>query len=361
MIPTASRFTVWLTVLIVQLTFNTVFADQWLVQKASPAFNFSHTVPAKVSVLKRASSRWKLCVLYPHLKDSYWLSVNYGMVDQAKKLGVQLKVMAADGYNSAGQQRNQLQSCRNWQADAILLGSVGYDLLNQSVEQTASSTPVFGLVNNLSPKGVSGKVGVDWYQMGFRIGQHLSNKHPRGSKPATVAWFSSPTGRGGSDVSLKGLRAGLEGSSVVIVSESWGDNDSAIKRDLIQKTLDQHPQLDYLVGGAVMAEVAIPELIRRKLTGRTQVISTYMSHSVYRGLLRHRILLANDDNMVLQGRLSVDQAIKFLEKKPWFQDLGPDIRTLSSDSLPDDLASSLSPASWRPVYDVSQKTVSVNR
>lgn len=33
-----------------------------------------------------ASRVWKLCALYPSLKDSYWLSVNYGMLEAAKKI-----------------------------------------------------------------------------------------------------------------------------------------------------------------------------------------------------------------------------------------------------------------------------------
>ena len=33
----------------------------------------------------------KICALYPHLKDSYWLSVNYGMVSEAEKQGVTLR------------------------------------------------------------------------------------------------------------------------------------------------------------------------------------------------------------------------------------------------------------------------------
>ena len=32
-----------------------------------------------------ANKVWKLCALYPSLKDSYWLSVNYGMLEAAKK------------------------------------------------------------------------------------------------------------------------------------------------------------------------------------------------------------------------------------------------------------------------------------
>ena len=35
--------------------------------------------------LKKAKNKWKVCVSIPHLKDSYWLAVNYALVDHAKK------------------------------------------------------------------------------------------------------------------------------------------------------------------------------------------------------------------------------------------------------------------------------------
>ena len=45
-----------------------------------------------------ASQAWHLCVTYPHLEDPYWLSVNYGMVEEVKRLGVNMRVLEAGGY-----------------------------------------------------------------------------------------------------------------------------------------------------------------------------------------------------------------------------------------------------------------------
>lgn len=53
----------------------------------------------------------KICAIYPHLKDSYWLSVNYGMVSEAEKLGVDLRVLEAGGYPNKTRQEQQLALC----------------------------------------------------------------------------------------------------------------------------------------------------------------------------------------------------------------------------------------------------------
>ncbi|OED44347.1 TMAO reductase system periplasmic protein TorT [Endozoicomonas sp. (ex Bugula neritina AB1)] len=282
------------------------------------------------------------------------------MSDQAKKLGVSLKVFAADGYETLQPQMQQINECMDWKADAILLGSVSYHALQLNIKNVSSHIPVFGLVNDISPEDITGKVGVDWYQMGLKAGQFLAKKHPKNSKPATLAWFSSPLSRGGSNPSERGLVDALKNSSITIVARRYGDNAKAVKRDMVQEVLDSYPDINYLVGGAVMAEVAISELRLRRQKNQTKIISTYLSHGVYRGLLRNKIEMANSDQMVLQGRMSIDQAIRFLEGKDptstlSFKDFGPEIIPLTPENLSTViLENSLSPANFHPVFELKQ-------
>ena len=56
-----------------------------------------YTVQASTPL--KAKRAWKLCALYPSLKDSYWLSLNYGMQEAARRYGVDLKVLEAGGYS----------------------------------------------------------------------------------------------------------------------------------------------------------------------------------------------------------------------------------------------------------------------
>ena len=49
--------------------------------------------PGQASMPLKAKRAWKLCALYPSLKDSYWLSLNYGMQEAARRYGVDLKVL----------------------------------------------------------------------------------------------------------------------------------------------------------------------------------------------------------------------------------------------------------------------------
>lgn len=76
-----------------------------------------YTVQASTPL--KAKRAWKLCALYPSLKDSYWLSLNYGMQEAARRYGVDLKVLEAGGYSQLATQQAQIDQCKQWGAEAI--------------------------------------------------------------------------------------------------------------------------------------------------------------------------------------------------------------------------------------------------
>lgn len=118
-----------------------------------------------------ASKPWKLCALYPSLKDSYWLSVNYGMQKAAKLYGVDLKVLEANGYRQLATQQQQMMQCREWGADAILLGSS--TIRFPELERYAGNVPVIEVANVIRDASVATHVGLPWFQMGYLPGRFL--------------------------------------------------------------------------------------------------------------------------------------------------------------------------------------------
>ncbi|MBA5763973.1 TMAO reductase system periplasmic protein TorT [Vibrio sp. 404] len=304
-----------------------------------------------------ASDPLRICALYPHLKDSYWLSVNYGMVDEARKQGVELRVLEAGGYPNKDKQQEQLALCSKWNADAIILGTVAPDMFYSTLEQASTSIPVFATVNQLdvdqaNANILKGEVGVDWYWMGYYTGEYLKRKHPKGSGVTNIALLPGPKSSGGTKPVIQGLLSALQGSDIRIVDTYWADNDKELQRNLVQKSIESH-QIDYIVGSAVAIEAAISELRNAGKTGKIGLISTYLSHGVYRGLLRNRVEFAPTDKMVLQGRLSVQQAIHYLNGTPYEKIEAPIIEALTPNKLnPKVVAESLSPSEYRPTFYV---------
>ena len=304
------------------------------------------------------SHKEKICAIYPHLKDSYWLSVNYGMVSEAEKQQVELRVLEAGGYPNIGKQASQLVLCTQWGADAIILGTVSPDAYHDNLTDWVGSTPVFATVNELTvneeqQKVLKGTVGVDWYQMGFQVGEFLSKRHPKESGETPIALLLGPQSSGGTKPVALGFYDAIKSSDIKIAISYWADNDKELQRNLVQQVIEQ-PDIQYIVGSAVAIEAAISELRAAGKTKEIGLISSYLSHGTYRGLLRNKVLFAPTDKMVEQGRLSVKQATSYLRGQPYEKHSAPIIEALTPATLKDQIiADSLSPSEFRPVFSVN--------
>lgn len=327
-------------------------AETWTLETWAPPFDYSgensiiHYQPTEA-----AGNEWKLCIAYPHLKDAYWLNVNYGMVQESRRLGVAFTLFEAGGYPNLERQRQQIVQCAAEGADAIIVGPVSFRGLKDTITNIARKIPVLSTVNDIENVGITAKSGVSWITMGQKAGEYLAAKHPEGSDPVTVAWFPGPQGAGWVEFIEKGFQAGLVGGAVNIVVTKWGDTGKEIQRTLVQEVLESHPEVNYIVGNALMAEAAISTLRNRNLENKIKVISTYFTPAVYRGIRRGRILAAPTDSPVMQGRISIDQAVRVLEGRSFIKHLGPQIHMVDEENWQDiNISDSLAPPSFLPSF-----------
>jgi protein TorT len=300
----------------------------------------------------------KICAIYPHLKDSYWLSVNYGMVKESEKQGLQLKVLESGGYPNVNRQKQQIEQCAKWKADAIILGTVSPNAYINDLGSYSQGIPVFAtvnhlIVNNEQKQYLKGVVGVDWYWMGFKAGKYLAHKHPKGSGKVNVALLAGPQHSGGTKPVIAGFHEAIKNSDVIITQTKWADNDKELQRNLVQEVIESN-QVSYIVGSAVAIEAAISEIRVANQQQNIGLVSTYLSHGVYRGLIRNKVEFATSDKMVLQGQLSVLQASHYLNNQPYQYDEAPKIEVLTPSNIDQNIISqSLSPSGYRPTFSVS--------
>lgn len=317
----------------------------------------------KIPTSKVFTGKVKLCAIYPHLKDSYWLSINFGMTEQAKQRSIELKVLEAGGYQNTDEQLRQIEQCIHWQASAILIGSVNFEQLNKKIAQVNQHTPIFALVNEIDTHHISGRTGVSWYQMGYKLGKYLVMHHNKNDniQPAQLAWFPGPKSGGGSLQSTKGLQAALVDSTIEIITIQHGLNEKITQFSLLKNTLKKYNNLDYLAGNAVMAEMAISEVGHLPKAQQPKILSHYLSHGVYRGIKRDKILMANSDQMVLQGKMAVNQAVEYLQIGKVKTEQPPEIITIDQVTINEINAElSLSPSNFKPVYSVNDSSEHTN-
>ncbi|CAM3309897.1 TMAO reductase system periplasmic protein TorT [Shewanella violacea] len=373
-----------LSILLFSLSANLAHATTnsavWSLEQRSP-FNVKdqETKTQAYHPLKHAKQAWKICTLVPHLKDAYWIGIDYGLVQHAKALNITLDLFEAGSYYGKDKQLGQLSHCMNGDYDAILLGAVDPKLLS-SFHQPITK-PVIALVNRIDNRKVTTRIGVNWYQMGWLAGNFIKQDVEQGNAgQASVALLTGPEKMGGSEWVEEGIKAALQlspdakpastnslkSSKITISSIRYADNNRNLYRDQLHYLLkDQTP--DYILGSAVAIEAAVGQLAitqasqASKLTSQPEqepvskikLVSSYLSPAVLRGLFRNRVAFSSDDSVVLQGKLAIDVVVRELEGAKSFGDIGPAIQGLQGDVLKKyQLTDSLAPAEFYPIYRV---------
>jgi len=303
--------------------------------------------------LKKAQRKWRIHVFIPHLKDAYWLGVNYGFIDEARRLGVKLSIFEAGGYDRLHIQRRQIEEGLAQKPDGLIVGAISYDGLNDILQNLHDSgTPIVDSINGISPKVITARVAADFRDLGLQTGAYLIRLQEKSEKPLSVAWFPGPKGAGWVEAGDRGFKTAIQESSVRIVASQYGDTGIAVQKKLVGTVLDRHADvLDVVVGTAATAEAAVKVLKRRGLSKRIKVLSYYYSPGVHRGIRRGKILAAPTDQPVLQARIAVDVMVRILEKKNYFKHSAPRVMLVDGGNVKQwDSTSTLAPRGFRPIF-----------
>src|SRR5499427_4879521 len=161
------------------------------VEEHNPPFDMSSPVTKVMyEPLQKADKKWNICVSFPHMKDSYWLAVDYGVVEEARREGVKMTLVEAGGYTNLPKQISQIEDCVAAGAQGVVIGAISYDGLNNLVSEIKSKgVPVIDVINGMSSKDIAAKSLVSFGEMGAKAGEYLAKLHPAGSGKVKVAWF----------------------------------------------------------------------------------------------------------------------------------------------------------------------------
>ena len=326
-------------------------------EEVTPAFSADGAVSdVTYEPLAAAEKPWNICVSFPHMKDAYWLGVDYGVVAEAERLGVNLNVVEAGGYTELNSQISQIEDCVASGADAVVVGAISYDGLNNVISEVAGQgIPVIDVINGVSSTDIAAKSLVSFRTMGFETGKYLAEKHPAGSDPGTVGWFPGPAGAGWVEAANTGFLAAVEGSAVNVLEPRYGDTGKEAQLKLVEDVLQANPEIKYIAGTAVTAEAAQGVIRERGLKGEVDILAFYMTPGVYTGIQRGFITGAPADSMVIQGRIAIDQAVRVLEGKNYLKHVGPKIFVVDQNNVKDVARGNiLPPDGFSPVFSVTQ-------
>lgn len=306
--------------------------------------------------LEKAEQAWDVCVSFPHLNDAFFLAANYGVTEEAKRLGIKMQVLDAGGYTQLANQISQVENCVAGGAQAVVLAAISQDgMRNLLADLKQKNIPVVDAFNGIISDDVGARVLTIPRDEGERTGRYLAEKHPAGSPAVKVAWLPGPAGAGWVDLFNNGFLDGIKGSAVEIIETKYGDTSKEVQARLIEDLLQTHKDIDYIAGTAVTAEAAVSVLRARDLINKVKIVSVYMTPGVLQYLSGGLIEASGASPVVLVGRMAVDQAVRLLENKVEMKHIGPVGNVYTNANVGAlDTETVLAPTGFRPVFSVGK-------
>jgi protein TorT len=330
-----------------------VEVDVW-----NPPFNDMRQREQKLyTPLDKAQKKWRIRVFIPHLKDDYWLGVNFGLIDEARRLGISLSIYEAGGYDQLDIQRRQIEESLKEKPDGLIIGAISLDGLNDLVKKASDKgIPVLDLINGISSPHIAARAAVSFWDMGYQAGSYLRRLQENRGQPLKLAWFPGPEGAGWVKAGDAGLRRAIEGGAIEILDSRHGDTGSAAQAKLVEAALSRYAaDLNYIVGTAVTAEAAVKILRKRGLADRIKILSYYYGPGVHRSIRRGDITAAPSDLTVLQARIAVDVMVRILEKREYYKHVAPRVMVVDRDNIRTwDTSTTLAPRGFRPIFSINE-------
>lgn len=299
--------------------------------------------------LEKAEKPWNLCVLFPHLQDSYWLSVNYGIAETAKQMGVKFTLLQAGGYSNLPKQISQYDDCLAAGADAILIGAISEAGLAAKInEGMAKGVVNIAVANPILDTPITARITPDFHAKGFQTGEFV--KTYLGDKQGAAVAFPGPQGSGWAETYMAGFRDATKTGNVKLLAEMFGEASVPAQLRLVEDALQTYPDMNVIWGGAPTAEAAIGAV---QDAGRDDVtiIASYENQTMLKAVKEGKVLAFATEYPVIMGRISVDLAVRALEKKDHEKILLVSPGIVSKENVDKfDVSQIFAPEGFQPVF-----------
>ncbi len=313
--------------------------------KAADAKTVDYTPPQK------ASKPWNICVLYPYMQDSYWVSVSYGLTEEAKRLGVNVTALQAGGYSNLPKQLSQFDDCLASKADAILIAAVSEGGTAAKIaESVGKGVVTIGLVNDLLEAPVTAKITQDVRQKGLESGEYLVKQ--LGDKGGNVVAFPGPQGSGWAERYMDGFTQALKGTKVKLLAAQFGEASIPAQQKLVEDAIQTYPDMTAIWGGAPTAEAAIGAVKEAGLEN-VAIVASYENETMLKAVKDGEVSAVATEYPVIMGRIGIDLAVSALEKKLEYKTLIVPVGLVTKDNVATfDTTQIFAPEGTRPVFSV---------
>ncbi len=285
---------------------------------ADEALSSGRVTDGTFTMAERASKPWRIAFLFPHMKDPYWIGCSYGVISEAKRLGIAVDIFPADGYNDLVGQLRKMDEVIAAKYDAIVISPLSLTANNPSIARArALGIPVFELANDSTSDDLTIKVTTSLKSMGSDATQWvIDDAQKRGLKSVNIALLPGPADAGWVKGEVEGTQEAAQQAAirVNIVDIKYGDSDRIIQSQLAAQMLAQHGRkLDYIIGCSGCAPAARLPIKETRLEGKIRVVAYDLTREIALLIGKGEIYAAADTKGVSQARVVTDAAVDFLE------------------------------------------------
>lgn len=301
--------------------------------------------------LSEVSKPWNICVLIPHLKDSVWVSFDYGVTTEAKRLGLKATVFQAGSYNDLPKQVSQFENCITGGFDAILVAPISEAGLTGQIQAAKDKgIPVVGFGNPISEAPVMTQVMTPPEEFGAASAAFL--KTYLDGKPAKVVLLPGPLGAGWAEGHVAGFRREIEGTDIEVLAEQYGEPSVATQLRLVENAVQTYPDVTVIWGGAPTIEAAVGVMADAGLDDMI-LLASYANQATFDLLEKGEVTGLNVQFTASEGWMAVDLAVKALEGEELAPVYYTSPATFDADGLSSlDMTLVAAPADFQPVFSV---------
>ncbi len=264
--------------------------------------------------LPKASKKYKIGVLFPMLAAPFWVNESYGVLDQAKQLGVDVIWYSADGYTEINKQNSQIEDLITQKVDAILIAPTSLTGNTPAIEKAISKgIKVFIHVTGTSAKGISGSVLADDKEIGKAQAEYTVKALNGKGKVIML------TGPAGADWAMNRQKAYKEymaqnAKDIVIVAERSGEPERIASQKIMEELLIKFSDVDAIYTAADGMAIGVAQTLEDKKIHKKIILTTAsFSKETVPYIQSGKISVNVDESPVLQGRTAMNALVYVLE------------------------------------------------
>lgn len=287
-------------------------------------------------------------VSLPSEQGPFFIPEIYGQTDEGKKLGYNVLVTNAGGYDKLSTQISQVEDFITKHVDGIVIEPID-PVAIQPVLKKALDAGIKVVAVSL-PQDTPLKLAIvdfNHYVIGQSMGAAMTQALPNGGKIVAEA---GPAGAFWSSTRFQGFQQALAGKNINIVANQTSENSVAQGVTLTEDYLSKYPNIDGIYAADNGLGLGAAQVLKRLgKSGQVKIVTAVLDPDIISGLKDGTIFADAALQPVLVGRTEIQILDKQLKGEPFARSTLVPVQVVTKanvDSIPIDTL--FAPAGFRP-------------